>query len=115
LKKILVVDDNSDFLSKLSEVLSKQFQIYEAGGVNEALKLLEAVSVDLICSDYNMQDGTGLDILEILHRENKKIPFLLMSGMTNLFMMKCIDFYGITFCDKTDPELISTIVKMAEQ
>jgi hypothetical protein len=29
--------------------------------------------------------------------------------------MKCIDFYGITFCDKTDPELISTIVKMAEQ
>ena len=71
MKKILIVEDDVTFLGLLSHVLRNQFEIYEACGVNEALKLLENISVDLICSDYNMPGGTGLELLEQLHRSGR--------------------------------------------
>lgn len=63
MKKILIVDDNMDFLRILSSALQKRFQTYESMGVADALKILESVTVDAICSDFNMRDGTGLELL----------------------------------------------------
>lgn len=113
LKKILIVEDDVTFLGLLSHVLRNQFEIYEACGVNEALKLLENISVDLICSDYNMPGGTGLELLEQLHRSGKKIPFILMSGTEDSFVIHSVKFYGGTFCNKTDSDLLTTIRKKA--
>ena len=76
MKKILIVEDDVTFLRILSHVLGNQFEIYTACSVNEALKLLENTSVDLICSDYNVPGGTGLELLEQLHRSGRKIPFI---------------------------------------
>ncbi len=78
MKRILLVDDDREFLSVLSEILKKQFQTYEATRVNDALKLLKTVPVDAICSDYSMADGTGLDLLEKLHEEKVNIQFLII-------------------------------------
>lgn len=60
LKRILLVDDDKTFRYALSELLSKEFEVLKSFGVKDALKKLETASVDLICSDYNMRDGTGL-------------------------------------------------------
>ena len=38
LKRILVIDDDMEFLQLLSSILQKQFQVYEATGVAEAMK-----------------------------------------------------------------------------
>lgn len=113
MKKILLVEDDATLLRLLSDLLSKQFQIYEAGGVNEALRCLDKNTVDLICSDYNMPDGTGLELLEHLYRRGQKFPFILMSGMEETFVINSVRFYGGTFCNKTDPDLLATIRKMA--
>lgn len=86
MKRILVVDDNVEFLRLLSSVLQKQFQTYEATGVADALKVLETVTVDAICSDLNMRDGTGLELLQKLRLEDSHIPFLLMSGDDDIFI-----------------------------
>ena len=64
MKRLLVVDDDRDFLQLLSSVLQQDFQVYEAAGVAEALKILDSVPVHAICSDFNMRDGTGLELLE---------------------------------------------------
>ena len=64
MKRILVVDDNTEYLQVLSSVLSGDFDTIKATGVKEALDILQAVTVDAICSDFNMKDGTGLDLLE---------------------------------------------------
>lgn len=80
MKKILIVDDNMDFLRILSSALQKRFQTYESMGVADALKILESVTVDAICSDFNMRDGTGLELLIKLRQKGVKVPFLLMSG-----------------------------------
>ena len=64
MKRILVVDDNTEYLQVLSSVLSGDFDTIKATGVKEALDILQAVTVDAICSDFNMKDGTFLGLIE---------------------------------------------------
>ncbi len=79
MKRILVVDDNTEFLQTLSTVLSGDFDTIKATGVMDALNTLKTITVDAICSDFNMKDGTGLDLLEKIRQKGLKTPFLLMS------------------------------------
>lgn len=113
MKSILLIDDDTHYRSLLANVLHKKFEIYMAGSVKEALHNLEENTVDLICSDYNLPDGTGLELLEQLCRNGKSIPFLLMSGIEDSFVVNCVKFYGGEFCSKTDPDLLSTIKRLA--
>ena len=53
MKKILVVDDDLDYLAFLVTVLGKEFEIYVASGVKEALQVLGNIEIDEICSDYS--------------------------------------------------------------
>ena len=80
MKRILVVDDNTEFLQTLSTVLSGDFDTIKATGVMDALNTLKTITVDAICSDFNMKDGTGLDLLEKIRQKGLKNPFLLMYG-----------------------------------
>jgi len=58
-----------------------------------------------------MPGGTGLELLEQLHRSGKKISFILMSGTEDSFVVHSVKFYGGTFCNKTDSDLLTTIRK----
>ena len=112
MKRLLLVDDDRDFLQLLSSVLQQDFQVYEAAGVAEALKILDSVPVHAICSDFNMRDGTGLELLEKLHHGNVKIPFLLMSGDDDCRLVDITKRYGAAFCCKTDFDLLEKIKEM---
>lgn len=114
-KRILVVDDNIEFLRLLSSLLQKQFQTYEATGVEDALKVLETVTVDAICSDLNMVDGSGLELLKLLRQRNVQIPFLLMSGIDDYRIICEMESYGAQFCNKTDPDLLMKIGAMVDE
>lgn len=83
MKKILIVDDNMDFLRILSSALQKRFQTYESMGVADALKILESVTVDAVCSDFNMRDGTGL-----------------LLGVSGVFVAngRAVNWHPITYC-----------------
>ena len=109
MKKILIVDDDIAFLSLLSQLLRKKYQTYEATGVKTALRIIEDISLDVICSDRNMKDGTGLGLLETIRKEEIQLPFLLMSGDEDRHIIRIAQRYGAYFCCKTDPDLISKI------
>ncbi len=93
-------------------MLSKEFEVLESSGVSDALKKLETTSVDLICSDYNMRDGTGLDLLHSCKERNISVPFMLMSAYDFNELSRKADLYGITFCEKTDREFLDKIKSM---
>lgn len=112
MKTILLVDDDKTIRYALSELLSKEFEVLEADGVNDALKKLETTSVDLICSDYNMRDGTGLDLLHSCRERNVSVPFMLMSAYDFNELSRKADLYGITFCEKTDREFLDKLRAM---
>ena len=109
MKRILVVDDNMEYLQLLATVLSDDFDTIKATGVKDALNILQTITVDAICSDFNMKDGTGLDLLEDIRQQGITIPFLLMSGNDDSLLETQAKFYGGVFCCKTDCDLIAKI------
>lgn len=109
MKRILVVDDNTEFLETLSTVLSGDFDTITATGVMDALNTLQTIAVDAICSDFNMKDGTGLDLLETIRQKSLKPPFLLMSGDDSRALEQKVKLYYGGFCCKTDFDLIRKI------
>ncbi len=115
MKKFLIVDDDEEFLGLLSSILEQHFKIYKATRVQEAIKLLESVTVDAICSDYNMRDGTGLELLKQLHQQDVKIPFMLISASDDRHLANEAQSWGASFCCKTDYDLIAKIKGLANE
>lgn len=115
MKRLLLVDDDMTLLPLLSSILSKHFQVYEATGVQEAIKQLETVTVDAICSDFNMRDGTGLELLQTLRQQNIKTPFMLMSANDDFDyrLSDEVQKWDATFCCKTDHDLLERIRALA--
>ena len=109
MKSILIVDDNLEILQLLSFALKQHFQTYEATGVCEAAKLLESITVDAICCDYNMRDGTGLELLKQLRQQSIKIPFMLMSASDERYLANEVQRWGGLFCCRTDHNFIKKI------
>ena len=109
MKKLLIVDDNLDFLGFLVSILKQHFEVYEASGVKEALQVLENTEIEAACADFNMKDGTGLDLLEEIRQKGITVPFLLMSGDDDCLIEQQTKFYGGVFCYKTDYDLTAKI------
>ena len=109
MRKLFVIDDNLDFLGFLASTLEKYFEVYTATGVKDALRLLEHQKVEAICSDYNMKDGTGLELLEDIRQKGITVPFLLMSGDDDCLLEQKAKLCGGVFCSKVDYDLIEKI------
>ena len=109
MKKILLVDDDDAFRGLLSKLLSTEFEVLESSGVKDARKKLEATSVDFICSDYNIRDGTGLDLLHYCKEMNTSTPFVLMSAYDLDQLSRKAELFGISFCEKTDGEFLGKL------
>lgn len=81
--QILVVDDNPDARNALVEYLIFCFPpvivIAASSGV-EALEILNHQLVDLVVSDFDMDNGNGKFLLEGIQNLNLKIPFIFFSG-----------------------------------
>ena len=89
--------------------ISGDFDTIKATGVMDALNTLKTITVDAICSDFNMKDGTGLDLLEKIRQKGLKTPFLLMSGDDSRALEQKTKLYYGDFCCKTDFDLIRKI------
>ena len=109
LKKILLVDEDDAFRGLLSKLLSTEFEVLESSGVKDARKKLEATSVDFICSDYNMRDGMGLDLLHYCKEMNTSTPFVLISAYDLDQLSRKAELFGISFCEKTDGEFLGKL------
>ncbi len=80
-KSILIVDDMKTVRMKLKQVCKDIGieNIYEAADGNQALQLLEGLSVDLILSDWNMPNLTASNSWPRFARIRSWPRFLLSS------------------------------------
>jgi len=82
-KKVLLVDDKSEFRQLLSIILNSKFKINTAGNGLEALTLLKCgYQPDIIISDLSMPKVDGTDLLlqlkaDIAYRD---IPVIILSS-----------------------------------
>jgi two-component system CheB/CheR fusion protein len=77
--KLLLVEDNRDTLRFLSLALGRRgHDVRTAASLSEARAELVAGDLDLLISDIELPDGTGLELMRELARRG--VPGIAMSG-----------------------------------
>ncbi len=78
---ILVIDDEADIRESLSDLLSLyDYQISMAVNASEGIEKAESGSYDLILLDLSLPDGTGLDVLTVLHGRGVDTPVFMITA-----------------------------------
>jgi two-component system NtrC family sensor kinase len=77
---ILVVDDNKEIVSALSDVLkTKGYSILAAYNGRQALAQAQKGRPDLILLDWNLPELSGYQVLQTLRRKGNQTPVVLMT------------------------------------
>jgi two-component system chemotaxis response regulator CheY len=89
---VLVVDDQQSMRGICKYILTQLgfTNIIEARSGREALGKLEKSPVDLIISDWNMEDIDGLTLLRVIRRHPKTstMPFIMATGRSDKEQVK---------------------------
>jgi two-component system, NtrC family, response regulator PilR len=79
--KILVLDDERSIRQVLEIFLKKEgFQVSSAASAEEGLALVKATEFDVIVSDIQMADMSGIDLLRNLRSNNFSGQFILLTA-----------------------------------
>jgi len=85
--KILVVDNDQDFLEFIGERFRQNAffkeEIILASSFQEAIQVISAREIDFVLTDVDLNDalgGTGFDLISLARQHNPKVGAALMSG-----------------------------------
>ena len=80
-ERILLVDDALSTLEVLQRNLTSQgYQIFTASNVAEAIKILEALPIDLVVTDLKMPGASGLDLIRHVRENFRNIEVMMITG-----------------------------------
>ncbi len=93
---ILIVDDESDIREMLSRHFTFEgFNVLKADDGIEALEVLKLYKVDIIITDIIMPRMTGVQLLEIVHKEFPMISVIMITGyVTQSHLLRCIQLHA---------------------
>ncbi len=112
--RIIIIEDEEKTLQNILSIIENYCEDVEvlatASSVEQATKLLQKTSPDLVLSDINLPDGTCFKILEQLESIDFKIIFITAFEE---YAIKAIKFSALDYLVKplNPKELISTIKK----
>lgn len=81
-KHILLIDDEVDIVVILEDILTAANYIVTSFETGKAAidYTLANDDVDLIITDINIPDCSGIDVYQRIKKENKSVKFIFMSG-----------------------------------
>lgn len=83
-KKVLIVDDQQDYLQSLASVLGTEFEIQTASSLAEFKRLrldeLSLVLLDIRLDDSDPSNREGMDVLKLLRRDFPDLPVVMMTA-----------------------------------
>jgi two-component system response regulator (stage 0 sporulation protein F) len=78
---ILIIDDHASVRMLLARVLEDAgYQVYEAANGRQGLEQFQAQPVDLVITDLEMPEMTGLDVILALTRVLFNVKVIAISG-----------------------------------
>ncbi len=78
---ILIIDDDEQILTMLSQVLAKEgYEITTAIDGRQGIELYKEIRADLVITDIVMPDMEGLEAIRKLRKENNDIKIIALSG-----------------------------------
>jgi CheY-like chemotaxis protein len=94
MKKILIVDDENNFLLSLKDGLSDTFSILCANNGQEALDILAGEEVNLVITDIKMPVMDGFELLAQMNNAYSDIPVIVMTAFGSSEMEERLDAMG---------------------
>ncbi len=81
MEKVLIVDDDKEFLEILSERMQNRgMQVATASSAKEALALLEEQTFDAVLLDLMMPEIGGMEALQIMKRKQPEVQVIFLTG-----------------------------------
>ncbi len=80
-RKVLLIDDELDFLEALSERMrNRGLNVATAASAKEAIQTAQRETYDVLVLDLNMPEMDGLETLKILKGNNPGIHVIILTG-----------------------------------
>lgn len=80
-EKVLLVDDEEDFLEALAERMqARGMEVSTTTSARDALKMTEQESYDAIVLDLMMPEMDGLEVLKTIKNKNPELQIILLTG-----------------------------------
>jgi two-component system, cell cycle sensor histidine kinase and response regulator CckA len=113
--RILVVEHEPDLRSLIARGLRMRgYTVIEAGNGIEALKALEATTVDLIVCDVGMPEMSGPALLRTIRARGLRLPVIFMSGTAEKDLPSDVAFiakpFGLAQLVRTVKEALRPVV-----
>ncbi|NQT21874.1 MAG: response regulator [Candidatus Omnitrophica bacterium] len=83
-KKILLVDDEEDFLKVTSSrIESWGYEVISVANGKQALDAVMSKNPDIVILDYMMPEMDGIETLKRIRKINKKLPVIMFTAYPN--------------------------------
>jgi two-component system, response regulator RegA len=82
---LLIVDDDKAFLQRLARAMEKRGYLTEtAESVAEARQKVEAANPSFAVVDMRLEDGNGLDVIEMIRARRPEARAIILTGYGNI-------------------------------
>ncbi|GAB1453672.1 response regulator transcription factor [Draconibacterium sp.] len=83
--KLLVVEDNIKLLEAIAEVLvAAKYVCEKAADFNSASEKISLYNYDIVVVDINLPDGSGLDLIRAIKKQNAETGIIVISARNSL-------------------------------
>lgn len=116
-EKVLLVDDERDFLEVLSERMeARGMEVSTAESAQEALAQVEGGAFDAIVLDLMMPGMDGIEALKVIKQKNPEAQVILLSGHATLEKgIEAMKLGAADFLEKpADLNLLTEKIKKAQ-
>lgn len=114
--QILVIDDDTNFNQLLVNFLNRNsYQAHAAYSAEEALKLVETNSFQLLLVDYKLPKMNGLEVTQLIKQKHPNIAVILMTNYADLkIAVNSIKIGAFDFVSKPIvPDELLKIIKLS--
>lgn len=77
---VLVVDDEPSILALLTGQLAQEFTVWTAASTAQARRILQTNPVDIVVSDLQLADGSGIQLLDWVQEQSPRTARVLLTG-----------------------------------
>lgn len=101
--KVLIVDDDAQLLTIITDTLKKyrnKFELITAKDGLDAIKVMRKQSVSLVVTDLKMPNVNGLVLLAYMSKNFPTIPCIIMTGYGTPFLKKRLEEEALHYLEK---------------